>query len=393
MIHIKIFLPIFTAAALLASCNSNPAATEKQTTEAVAEPGAGNLIRLTAAQVKQAQIETGGFVQRPLSELLPAAAELHVDKEHTATVSAFTEGIITDLRITQNKVLSKGAVVAVLQKPDLVDMQQAFLENRNKLAFLQTEYDRYKQLKDADATALKNFQKAEAELRTAQTGDKAMAARLRQFQIDPDKLSADNIKTQILIHAPISGTVTRISAGLGSALQTGDVVCDMSDFTQLHPVIYVFEKDIARVKTGQKVFLHFPADPGNILQASVFTVERTVDPERKAVRVHARFDRQPGSTLVSGTYLDAQIVLSGPGSNDALPEDAVIREDSGNFIFAMMEQTDQGAVFKKIPVQIGATDGTYIAVRPMESLPADIKIVTKGAYYVSAQGAGVEGEE
>jgi cobalt-zinc-cadmium efflux system membrane fusion protein len=393
MIHIKFLLPILTAAALIASCNSNPAATEKRIEESVAEQDAGNLIRLTAAQIKQAQIETGGFVKRPLSELLPAAAELHVDKEHTATVSAFTNGIISDLRITQNKELRKGAVVAALQKHDLVDMQQAFLENRNKMVFLQAEYERYKLLKDADATALKNYQKAEAELRTAQTSDKAMAARLQRFQIDPEKLNADKIQTEILIHAPISGTVTRISAGLGSALQTGDVVCEISDFTQLHPVIYVFEKDIAKVKAGQKVTLNFPADPENTLQATIFTVERMVDPERKAIRVHARFDRKPGSNLVSGTYLDAQIVLQSSGSVNALPEDAVIREESGNYIFALMEQNDQGAIFKKIPVLTGATDGIYMAIRPKEALTPNAKIVTKGAYYVSAQSAGLEVEE
>lgn len=393
MHYTKYILPLFATSLLLAACQSSPAEAEQKQSETPAEKPADNLIHLTSAQISQARIKTGDFEQRPLSELLSAAAELHVDKEHTAMVSTFTGGIISDLRITQNKVLNKGAVVAVLHKPDLVDIQQTYLENRNKLVFLQAEYDRYRQLKDADATATKNFQKAEAELRTAQTSEKTLAARLRQFQIDPEQLSADKLKTDILIHAPISGTVTRIVSGLGSALQAGDVVCEMTDFSRIHPVIYVFEKDIFSVKTGQKMTLHYAADPGNNLSATVFTIERTVDPERKAVRVHAHFDRPPAGNLVSGTYMDAKIVLSGSGQTNALPEEAVIREESGSYIFVELDKNEQGAMYRKIPVQIGAGDGMYLAVRPLEPVPSNGKIVIKGAYYVSAQGAGVEVEE
>lgn len=389
---IRLFAPVLL---LLASCQNqpNPTQTGKQETENAADAPTDTRIRLTTAQARNARIQIGEPMLRPMKELLRAAAELHLDKEHTATAGAFTNGIITDLRVTQNKVLRKGDVVAVLQKPDLVDIQQQYLENRDKMTFLQAEFNRFKQLSAADATAGKNFQKAEAELRAAQTADKAMAARLRQFQIDPEKLNADNIKTDILVKAPISGTITRIHAGLGSAVQTGDAICEMADFSQLHPVIYVFEKDITRVKTGQKVILHHPSAPDENLSATLFIVERAVDPERKAVRVHARFDKPPAQTLVAGAYLDAQIIVSGAGNTAALPEEAVVREDTGNFIFALVEQSEQEQIFRKIPVRIGASDGGYVAIYPETPLPEKAKIVLKGAYYVSAQGAGLEVEE
>jgi cobalt-zinc-cadmium efflux system membrane fusion protein len=389
---IRFFAPILL---LLASCQNQSGSPQPENPETAnaAKAPADTRIRLTAAQVNNARIQVGEVTQRPMKEFLRASAELHLDKEHTATAGAFTNGILTDLRVTQNKLLRKDAVVAVLQKPDLVDIQQDYLENRDKLTFLQAEFNRFKQLSAADATALKNFQKAEAELRAAQTADKAMAARLRQFQIDPEQLHADNIKTEILVKAPISGTVTRIHASLGSAVQTGDAICEMADFAQLHPVIYVFEKDITRVKTGQKVLLHHPTTPGEHLSATIFIVERTVDAERKAVRVHARFDKQPAQTLVAGAYLDAQILVSGDGNAAALPEEAVVREDTGNFIFALAEQTEQEQIFKKIPVRIGASDGGYVAIYPETPLPEKAKIVIKGSYYVSAQGAGIEMEE
>lgn len=50
------------------------------------------------------------------------------------------------------------------------------------MAFLKNEYDRYKALKEADATASKNYQKAETDLWAAETSAAVLAAKLQQYQ-------------------------------------------------------------------------------------------------------------------------------------------------------------------------------------------------------------------
>mgnify|MGYP002399706480 CR=1 FL=1 len=360
-----------------------------------AETGAAGSdeIILTAAQVERAGIKTGSFSQRDLSETLPATAELVVDKEHSAIVSAFSDGVLLDLRVSLNQTVQRGAVVAMMRKPDLLDLQQQYLENRNQLSFLQTEYDRYQALKNADATASKNFQRAESDLRAAQTTGKVLAAKLRQYQIDPDRLDAAHLKTEFPLLAPVSGTVTRIQAAAGTALMPGTPVCEIIDFSYLHPVVYVFEKDIFRVQKGQKVLLNFPAEASKTLTATVYNTDRTIDEERKAVRVHARFNAPPPANWIAGAYLDAKIELSGNAPVNALPKEAIIREGEEDFIFIQVNPGATETLFRKVKVRSGATDGTFTAVIPETALPAGAKIVLQGAYYISAQGAGIEVEE
>lgn len=387
----KIFFAILAVTFGFTGCQSDATSTEMPA--AKAELATPDEILMTAAQVARAGIETGSFSPRALSETLPATAELMVGKEHTAIVSAFTDGALSTLRVALNQTVQRSAVVAMMRKPDLLDLQQQFLENRNQLIFLQTEYERYQALKNADATASKNYQRAESELRAAQTTGKVLAAKLRQYQINPDRLDADHLTTELPLTAPISGMVTRIHAAAGTALSPGTPVCEIVDFSYLHPVVYVFEKDIFRVQTGQKVLLNFPGTPAETFPAKVYNIERTVDADRKAVRVHARFDVAPPANWIAGAYVDARIELTGKGPANALPKEAVIREGEADYIFMEIKSSAKERVFRKVKVRSGATDGTYTAVTPETTLPANAKIALKGAYYISAQGAGIEVEE
>lgn len=353
-------------------------------------------ILLNTQQLAQAGIETGTFSMRPLDAYLDVNSELVLGKENTALVSAFTDGIISELRVRNNSTVAKGGIIAVLRKPELLDLQQQFLENKDRLVFLEAEYQRYKALKESDATATKNFQKAESEWRTAQTTSKLLAAKLKQYQIDPKQLTADNLRTELLIPSPVAGLVTRVDASLGQALSMGDPICEVSNLAYLHPVLYVYEKDLNRVKAGQKVELRFPDDGEQVFSAHIDYLERSVDTERKTVRVHARFDK-PGTSsnaqMAKGSFFNARIDLAKEGLLPALPEDAVIQEKEGYFIFYQDKKDAQGTIFHKVLVKRGAAGGGYVAVEPQESLPANAAIVLKGAYYVSAQGAGLSAEE
>lgn len=382
---------LFSAAVLFAACSGK----EQPAPETVVEKPKleAGTVYLTKAQIMQAGIQTGTYDRRQLTAELPVNGEMLLNKENTALVSVVTDGVLTNLKVRINQSVRKGEILATLFKPNLVDLQQQFLENRDKLQYAQTEYDRYRNLRDADATAGKNLSKAEAELRAARTLDQVLGAKLRQHQIDPATLQSDKLHTEILLRAPISGTVTQVMAGTGTAMGAGSALCEISDFSQLHPVLYVFEKDLSKVKNGQKVNVHFPSEPGVSHPARIYDVERTLDPMRKSVRVHARFERQPPEHAVAGAFLDARLLLGGNAESNALPSAAVIREQDAYYIFILEKEDAEGAVFRKVSVHTGGTDSSHVAVSTTEELAKDARIVVKGAYYVSAQGAGIEVEE
>jgi len=368
---------------------------KKAETAPEAEQGSGGakheLIVLTGAQYARAGIETGTFSKRILDEYLPATAEIYLGNEYTGAVSTITEGIVSELRVGVNSTVRKGEVVAVLDKPGLLDLQQEFLGLKDRIGFLKAEYERYKVLSADNATASKNFQKAEAEWREAQTSLALTGAKLRQYQIDPEKLSPTQLQTQVLLRAPISGIVTRIHTGPGTALGIGTSVCEIADFSKVQPLIFIFEKDMLRVKPGAKVMLYFASAPQRTFPATIVSLDGAMDKTRKALRAYGRFDR-PVSGLAVGAFMEARIAPVAGAETSVLPEEAVVQENDGGYIFVLEGKKGENYSFHKVAVKIGASDKGFVAVSPLESLPADARIVVRGAYYVSAQGSGIEVE-
>jgi cobalt-zinc-cadmium efflux system membrane fusion protein len=374
---------------LLSACGTKSG--ESATTEQEM-PKEESLVWLSREQYQNSGIQTGNFTKEQVQDFLSAGAELYLGKEHTATVSAIAEGIVSELQVALNQPVRKGDVVAVLYKPDLLDLQERYLREKERSIFLQAEYERYKSLASDNATASKNFQKAESEWRESQTAMALYAARLQQYQIDPNKVAPDQLKTTMPLRAPISGTVTAIHAGTGAALGVGTALCEIADFSRVKPVIYIFEKDMFKVKPGARARLFFSTDPTRKFDARITSMDGMVDRTRNAVRAFAQFDN-PVEGLVAGAYMEARIAPEAAVEALVLPETAVIREGEGEFIFLMEKEDPSGFWFRKTEVKTGsASDGKW-AIYPVNSLPEDAKAAITGVYYLSAQGSGIEIEE
>ncbi len=387
---------IFFALVLLAAACGSSEKTESASAAAAPKTEAAadeKMIFIPAEKLASAGIETSLFLEKNIPTTLAVSGEIALHPEHIAQISSISDGILVELRVGLNQKVQRGQIVAVIRKPDLLDLQQQFLETRDRLDFLRSERERLEILKNADATAAKNFQKADADLRAAETSRQVFAAKLRQFQIDPERLGADNLRTEITVAAPVSGVVTAISTSAGAALQAGSPICSVANLSELHGDFWIFEKDLSKVKTGQKLAFLPQNDSKTTVEATIFSIDPTMEPTKKAVRAHARFALGGQQNWTVGLFLEGKIAVGAGEKSRALPNSAFVREGEGEFIFWQKEARDGGQFFEKIAVRTLGSAGDFVAVEPEKALPADAKIVVRGAYYVSAEGSGVELEE
>jgi len=71
----------------------------------------------------------------------------------------------------------------------------------------------------------------------------------------------------------------------------------------------------------------------------------------------------------------------------------VVRVANKQFIFVVAGQTSDHYNFKKIEVTTGVSELGYIAIHTMTNLPENVKVVTKGAFYLESKlSGGEEGE-
>lgn len=377
-----ISLSFFTALLLLNSCKNEPAATA----EAHETTHQNGLIQLSADQIKRSGISWGKVDQKAINAVLPLTGELRIQPENRAVVNAIADGYVTSLPVRLNQQLKKGQLVATLRMTGLMDMQQEFLENRDHITFLQAEYDRYKALRAENATANKNFQKAEAELRAATTTSQLLSAKLNMYGINAEQLTPASVRTDLRLYAPMNGVVTAVHLSSGSAIQTGGAICEISDFTALHADLFVFEKDILKVKAGQKAEISFPGAPGKVLKATVFSIDRVLDPAKNALRAHARIDNYAGLNLVDGTYCDARLALDAAPVTPVLPSEAIVREGLEEYILLLDHEQSGDAFFRPVKVMTQGSENGFTAFSTATPLPADASVVRQGAYFVWSQG-------
>lgn len=371
-------------------------ACKSKTTETAPENQANHtgVIHLDPDQIKRAGVTWAPAEQKTINMVLLLTGELRIQPENRAVVSAPADGFITSLRVRLNETVRKGEVIAALRKPDLLDVQQSFLENRDRIQFLQSEYTRYNALRADDATAVKNVQKARAELNAAVITGDMLAAKLKLYGIDAQNLTTANVRSELTIVAPLSGVVTAVHLSNGSAVQAGSPICEIADFSALHADLFVFEKDMLKIKTGQKVDITFPGAPDKKVKATLFSMDRTLDPEKNAVRAHARIDDSAGLTLVDGAYCDARLALENAAAAPALLSEAIVREGLEEYIVVLDHEENGNAYFKPVKVEALGSEGGFTAFRTETPLSAQALIVQKGAYFVWAQGKVEEfGEE
>lgn len=370
-------------ALLLASCENHPK-TEQSKPNYQQTPS--NHFQLTADQVKRNGVEWGAVESRVAAASLQVSGQLCIHPEHRATVVAPGDGFITDIRVTLNQAVRKGDVLAVLRNPDLVDLQNRFLENRARIAPLQANRDRFAARKKGGATAKKSLQNAEAELRTAQATDQLLATELRQYNIDPDQLTPTIVRAEVQIFSPLNGQVTTLHLNAGSTVKAGTPICDVSDLSALHADLFVLEKDILKIKNGQQAEITFPDATGQTLNATVFSIDGKLDSLTTILRIHARFENPAGLVLTDGASIEARLALDTRAPLMVIPADGIVREGAQEYILIVENEQNGGASFKALQVKAFGTTQGFTTFEPVIPLPAEAKAIHKGAYFVWLQG-------
>ena len=108
--------------------------------------------------------------------------------------------------------------------------------------------------------------------------------------------------------------------------------------------------------------------------------------------------------LIDGMSVTAIISLS-QSTVSAVPSDAIITVDGQDYIFVVAKKdmkdsiikskgstAEKETAFNRIPVAKGNTDIGYTEITLLKEIPSDAKIVTKGAFFVSAKMTNKEEE-
>jgi cobalt-zinc-cadmium efflux system membrane fusion protein len=343
-----------------------------------------NEVKLTEAQFKNAGIEIGTVTVRAMSGTITASGELEVPPQQMASIHAPMGGLMQKSTLLQGTFVKKGQVVAVLSNPDFVQMQQDYLEVKSQLEFAHMEYERQQELAKENVNAQKTLQQAKSNFNGLQAKSTGLAEKIRLLSIDLASVELGKIQSTINLYAPITGYVTEVHVNLGKFVSPSDLLFEIVDTRNMHVELKVFEKDLPRLRVGQKVRYQL-ANESKERTAKVSLLGREIDSDR-TVRVHCLPQNEDGD-LTPGLFLKANIE-TGAAETMALPDEAVVNFQGKYFIFSngKPDEAEPGMEhFTMIAVQPGILEGGYTEVFLPEGFDKRTPIALKNAYSLLAK--------
>lgn len=374
-------LYILTFLSLFMACGNS----ESDTTETIKTDSHDDEISLSKAQFTSEGMALGDISEHTFNETVIVNGMIDVPPHNKSRVTTYMAGYITKTPLLVGDQVKKGQLLVTLENTEYIELQQQFLEIAEQLNYLKNEYTRQKTLFDEKITSEKNYLKAESTYKSNLAFYNGMEKKLQMLNINPKSVLAGNMSSTINIYAPIDGHVTKVNVSNGVYVSASDEIMEIVDIDHMHLELSVFEKDIMKIKKGQKINFTIPEASQKTYTAAVHLVGTTINENTRRVQVHGHIDNVETNFIV-GMFVEAHINIS-EVKGMALPNEAVIESGGDYYIFVLDEQTAEGYIFSKTKIEIGKRTEDFIEILNAENL-LDKNIIIKGTSMLLNESEG-----
>ncbi len=345
-------------------------------------PGDENSVTLTAEQEKSAGISAALPERKEMVRRIQVFGTVEVPPGNRVSLSMPLGGFVKSVNVLPGAYVQKGAVLAVMEDPQYVQLQQDYLTARAELDLATKELDRQKELNVSRAGSDKVLQQAQNEFTRQRVAVRALGEKLRLIQIDPDRLTDQNLSASITLRSPIQGVVSSIHVTQGKYVTPSEVMLDLLDASDMYLAIKVFEKDVEDIRIGQKIQAFRAHEPEIIFGGEVVRIGRDLSDER-TLNVYGSLE-SGSNTLIPGTYLNVWMDTQ-PSLEWVVPEEAVVSDGEGEYVFV----SDGSRQYHMVKVNIGIHEGGQVALMDWNG-EENKSVVIRGAYtlFMAARNRG-----
>jgi len=367
MKYFKLTLLVLPFAIIACTGNKSKESKEnKVATETVKEAW----VVLTDAQLKNADLQIGTILDTSMHKVLKVNGHMDVPPNNIVSVSIPYGGYVKKTSLIPGTYVKKGSILAVLEDPSYVQLQQDYLTATSKLVYLEADYNRQKGLNETKAVSDKIFQAAKADYETQKYMVKALSEKLKLLGINPTGLNENNISRSINFTSSISGYVTKVNVNNGKYVSPTDILFEIVDPSDLHLRLTVLDNDANNLQIGNQVSFYTNNKVNEKYLASVAVITPNIG-EESTTEVHCHLVNEQ-IKLFPGTFVNAEVALNS-GKVKALPEEAIVKWQNKDYVFIKQTATN----FKLVPVVIGMNVNGLVEIK---TDLANQQVVLKNAF-------------
>jgi len=275
-------------------------------------------------------------------------------------ITAPAAGIVSEALCIEGQEVNQGDTLFRL---DSRVAEVAVKQAQKAVVFEERNLARQKELLLIQGTSEKLLQEAQHKLETAR-----------------DELSRARTELSLLqVTAPISGTIIRVSARAGEAVDMTGTLAELIDRKRLIVEFRVPIDEITALEPGQKVEIETggrvagPNSEMGRVQGELTFIDSVVDPESETVL--ARASVPVGTELRPGQFVRVRIIYLEKSDCLVVPEESLVTTTDGQTVIAIVENDKS---FQRV-VQPGLRENRMVEVQG-EGIREGMQIVTVGAY-------------
>jgi membrane fusion protein (multidrug efflux system) len=288
-----------------------------------------------------------------------------VESERQADVVPQATGLVREVRVSDGDPVQAGQVLAII---DNISLDEAANRAVAEVRRLEAELEVSKRLVEQRAMAQRELDELEGRLLAAQST-------LREARVT---------SKQTRLVAPFEGVVGIRDLRVGELASSTSRAFQIVDLDALVIFANLPERDVARVRRGQRARAVSAYDPDLFAQATVERIAPVIDATSGTFRVQLRLD--PGQrALRPGQFVSVSIEVERHEDVVVVPKRAIVYEDGDPVLYRMVEKAptaeelaEPAPVARKSKVDVPAPDPEPLSPFVAERVRIQLGLVDDG---------------
>lgn len=320
-------------------------------------------------------IQTAIVEELVIDDAIKTVGEIEEIPENHFNINSPVQGKVISISASLGDQVMAGQTLAVIQSTDVAGLHADIDQLGAELELAKSNFNRSKLLLEKGIIPEKDFQAAKAMLASQEAKLKASTSNIKILT----QGSYGKEDGTFYLKSQKSGTIVEKLVTLGQVINPNDLLFHGIDLNTVWASANVYEKDIAKIKSGQKVTATLDGIPDKVFTAQLSFIDSVLNKNSRTLAVKAVINNYDG-LLKPGQFLQLTIHTGAKRNSVIIPRTALVEMDKsdveGKHKHLVYLKIDNKYVPREIEVQ--AHDSNTVEV--VSGLSPGEELVTQGAY-------------
>lgn len=339
----------------------------------------GERITFSRGFVERAKLKFAPVSRASLVPVITAVGTVAFNPTHVAAVGARLRGLVSRVSKFEGDTVDLGTVLAVIESAELGEAQAnvSMLEAEKRAA--DVNYQRETALAQKNLTTQRETEVAAVEAERSQLMLGAARQKVAALSGGVGSRSSGRLGAHEL-RSPMKGTIVERNISPGQSVEGQLVAFRIADIDHLWVELDVFERNLSKIRVGDRVELSPLAAPKDVFEGRVALVGAVIDAESRSAPVRVEVDNRD-RRLRAGQAVNARIHAASGGEQPStlVLSSAITFVDGKSTLFV---KSGENAV-RVVKVELGITNGQETEVTSGVS-PGD-EVVSEGVFALKSE--------